>query len=243
MLFDLPGARINHPGQGVAGIELPPRKAGPLPVVIAVHGSGRGAADYWQTPFYSRQRELALEHGCLFAVVSNGPDTWGLGDGLYNLRLLTEYVAANYPVADRFLFWATSAGGVLAHRMAAEYPQRVAAVLGTFPVYDLAREFRVLPSCSKAWGTQDETAFLRRIAGKNPPELAEKLENIPYFIAHGDSDSAVPLEDHSLRLAQRLGENVHLQVIPGGEHGTGDLRYLETMPQRALRAYLELLRS
>jgi pimeloyl-ACP methyl ester carboxylesterase len=101
----------------------------------------------------------------------------------------------------------------------------------------------VLPSCSKAWGTQDETAFLRRIAGKNPPELAEKLENIPYFIAHGDSDSAVPLEDHSLRLAQRLGENVHLQVIPGGEHGTGDLRYLETMPQRALRAYLELLRS
>ena len=39
-----------------------------------------------------------------------------------------------------------------------------------------------------------------------------------------DSDSAVPLEDHSLRLAQRLGESVHLQVIPGGEHGTGDPR-------------------
>ena len=39
-----------------------------------------------------------------------------------------------------------------------------------------------------------------------------------------DRDSAVPLEDHSLRLAQRLGESVHLQVIPGGEHGTGDPR-------------------
>jgi hypothetical protein len=58
-----------------------------------------------------------------------------------------------------------------------------------------------------------------------------------------DSDSVVPLEDHSLRLAQRLGESVHLQVIPGGEHGTGDLRYLETMPPKALCAYLELLSS
>ena len=43
--------------------------------------------------------------------------------------------------------------------------------------------------------------------------------------------------------AQRLGESVHLQVIPGGEHGTGDLHYLETMPPKALRAYLELLSS
>lgn len=241
MYFQLPGARVNHPGQGMARIELPANATGKLPVVIAVHGSGRSAPDYWDTPFYSRQRELALEAGCLFAAVSNGPDTWGLDDGLHNLQLLCAYVAKNYCVHARFLFWATSAGGVLTHRMAQACPERVAAVIGTFPVYDLAREFTVLASCSNAWGTREKAEFLQRISGKNPPEFSEKLQNIPYFISHGDCDQAVPLEDHSLRLAQQLPDNVRLEIIPGGDHGTGDFRYLETLPPIALAEYLKTL--
>lgn len=237
MYFQLPGARVNHPGQGTARIELPENAQGPLPVVIAVHGSGRSAPDYWETPFYSRQRQLVLEAGCLFAAVSNGPDTWGLDDGLYNLQLLCEHVLQNYPVRERFLFWATSAGGVTTHRMAQCCPERVAAVIGTFPVYDLAREFQVLASCGNAWGTRDEEEFLAKISGKNPPEFLEKPQNIPYFISHGDCDQAVPLEDHSLRLAQQLPDNVRLEIIPDGDHGTGDFRYLETMPQIALTTY------
>ena len=241
MYFQLPGARVNHPGQGMARIELPANATGKLPVVIAVHGSGRSAPDYWDTPFYSRQRELALSHGCLFAAVSNAQDTWGLDDGLYNVKLLTDYVAANYPVADRFVYWATSAGGVCTHRLAQICPEKVALVIGTFPVYDLAREFKVLASCGKAWGTQEESEFLQRIAGKNPPQFREKLQNIPYFISHGDCDQAVPLEDHSLRLAQQLPDNVRLEIIPGGDHGTGDFRYLETLPATALKTYLKML--
>lgn len=239
MFFELPGARVNYKGQGTVGIALPQKATEPLPVVIAVHGSGRSAPDYWQTPFYCRQRELALAHGCLFAAISNGPDTWGLDDGLYNLRLLCDYVANHYPTRERFLFWATSAGGVLTHRMAESCPERVAAVIGTFPVYDLQREFSVLESCGNAWHTQEKGEFLQRISGKNPPQFREKLQNIPYFISHGDQDQAVPLEDHSLRFAQQLQDNVHLQILPGGDHGTGDFRYLETMPQIALAEYLK----
>ena len=242
MRFDLPGARVHACGQGVAGIELPEKCQGKLPVVIAVHGSGRGAPDYWQTPFYSRQREIALEHGCLFAVVSNGTDTWGLDDGLYNLQLLLQYLSDHYEIAEKVVLWATSAGGVLAHRLAYACPERIAAVIGTFPVYDLAREFRVLPSCGKAWGAEEEAAFLEKIAGKNPPEFGNHLQGIPFFLSHGDSDEAVPLEDHSQAMARELGSGVHLEVIPGGAHGTQDFRYLETMPQKALAYYREMLK-
>jgi pimeloyl-ACP methyl ester carboxylesterase len=243
MLFTLPGARVNACGQGVAGIELPEKARGKLPVVIAVHGSGRGAPDYWQTPFYSRQRQIALEHGCLFAVVSNGTDTWGLDDGLYNLQRLLQYLSEQYEIREKVVLWATSAGGVLAHRLAFLCPERIAAVIGTFPVYDLAREFLVLPSCGKAWGAEEETAFLEKIAGKNPPEFVQGLKGIPFFLSHGDSDQAVPLEDHSQALARDLGCGVSLEVIPGGEHGTQDLRYLETMPPKALDYYWEMLQE
>ena len=63
--------------------KIPPNAK--LPAVIAVHGSGRGALDYQSTPFYVEQRNIALANGYIFAVISNGADTWGLDEGLYNL--------------------------------------------------------------------------------------------------------------------------------------------------------------
>ena len=238
MVFQLPGARVNYPGQGTAYIVLPKTRRELLPVVIAIHGSGRSALDYRDTPFYIRQQQLAEEYGCLFAAVSNGPDAWGTDDGLHNVERLLDYVQSHYKTAAKVLLWATSAGGVLAHRLAQRRPEQVAAVLGTFPVYDLRTEFLVLKSCRQAWDVASMEELLQKTAGKNPPDLVESTKNTPWFIAHGDADEAVPLAENSERLASERG-GVRLEVIAGGGHSTQDLRYLEKTPHIALRYYVE----
>lgn len=222
-IFELSGAKINYKGQGTCLIALPdgitPKKA-----VIAVHGSGRGAFDYLDEPFYKRQLEISLRNGCLFACVSNVRDTWGTDDGLYNLVLLIDHLKANYNM-DKVILWSTSAGGTLANRLVAEHPELVEMVIGTFPVYDLVSGFLVLDSCKTAWKTTDFDEFKQKIQGKNPADFPDKLTHCKYFIAHGSADSAVPINEHSLRLKQDLGENVMLEIIENGEHETSNFAY------------------
>jgi hypothetical protein len=195
-----------------------------LPVVIAVHGSGRSAMDYKNTPFYAEQKNIALKNGYIFAAVSNSTYTWGLDDGLYNLNLFYEYLLANHPIQEKVALWATSAGGTLANRMVKEHPNKVSFVIGTFPVYDLLSGFN-LNSCKSAWGTSDLNTFKSLIAGKNPAEFPAQLRNHDYYIAHGSADTAVPLAENSQKMATEVGANVHLQVIEGGVHGTSNYEF------------------
>ena len=241
MVFRLPDARVHYPGQGTALITLPQDSQTPMPVVIAIHGAGRSALDYRDTPFYIRQQQIAREQGCLFAAISNGPDAWGTDDGLYNVECLLDYVLTHYKTASKVLLWPTSAGGVLAHRLVKKRPEQIAAVLGTFPVYDLAAEFPLLDACGQAWKVSTQEELLQKISGKNPPDFIEDLQNTPYFIAHGDEDTAVPLAKNSARLAADCGSNVHLQIIPHGQHSCQDMRYLETVPAAAFLFYKQLL--
>lgn len=232
-VFCLPGAKQNHPGQGTVYLAIPENSGQKLPAVLAIHGSHRGALDYRDTPFYARQRDIALSHGYLFACVDNGSDTWGLDDGLYNNQLLLDYLQAHYPIEPAVTLWATSAGGTLACRMAAQQPERICRMIGTFPVYDLEAAFRDLPSCRQAWGTQDPEVFRKKILGRNPAQFPEKLTGIPYFITHGDMDDAVPIRDHSLRLQEEAGQNIQVQVIPGGTHGTSSMAFYGLLTQKA----------
>lgn len=222
-IFELSGAKINYKGQGTCLIAFPdditPKKA-----VIAVHGSGRGALDYLDEPFYKKQLEISLQNGCMFACVSNVRDTWGTDDGLYNLMLLIDYVRDNYNM-DKVILWPTSAGGTLANRTVIEHPELVEFVIGTFPVYDLISGFLVLDSCKTAWKTTDFEEFKQKIQGKNPADFAGKLANCKYYIAHGSADTAVPIKYHSLKLKQDVGKNVMLEIIENGEHETSNFAY------------------
>lgn len=216
MLFQLENAKINYPGQGTVYLVEPASL--PKAVVIAVHGSGRNALDYRDTPFYSRQRDMVLENGCVFAALSNRYDTWGTDDGLYNLNLLTDLLRQRYGV-NKVALWATSAGGVLANRMVRNYPEKVLLVIGTFPVYDLAAEFHLV-TCRWGWHTEDKTEFQRLITGKNPADFPDALKDHPYYITHGTADTAVPIEANAYKMQRDVGSNITLQVIEGGVHST-----------------------
>ncbi len=225
-VFSLPGARVNYEGQGTVYIALPENIRNDLkvPAIVAVHGSGRCATDYRDTPFYMQQRDIALKNGCLFAAVSNYQDTWGLDDGLYNTHLLIDHIIENYNVKPSVGIWATSAGGVLANQMVAEYPDKVAFVIGTFPVFDLLSGF-ALKTCKAAWKTDDLEQFKGLIENKNPAAYPQKLTHHKYYIAHGTADAAVPISENSEKMQSLLGNNVYLEKIENGVHGTADYSY------------------
>ena len=233
-IFELSGAKINYEGQGTCLIALPdgitPKKA-----VIAVHGSGRGALDYLDEPFYKRQLEISLQNGCMFACVSNVRDTWGTDDGLHNLLLLIDHVKSNYNI-NKVILWSTSAGGTLANRTVIEHPELVELVIGTFPVYDLVSEFLVLDSCKTAWKTTDFNEFKQKTKGKNPADFADKLACCKHYIAHGSADTAVPIKDHSLKLKNDVGENVMLEIIENGEHETSNFAYFGKALEKAFES-------
>ena len=200
-------------------------------VVLAVHGSGRGIADYRDTPFYAEQRDISLGYGFAFAALENGPDTYGTDDGVRRLGLAVAELRRMFS-ADRIALWATSAGGVCALRAAAEQRDAVSALIGTFPAADLNSVFPILASCRRAWKAEgiSPSEFAERIRGKNPPDLFGRLRGLPMFLAHGLMDKAVPYGGNSA-LLERIGAKVH--VLPDGVHGTEDFRYYDIAPHAA----------
>lgn len=238
-VFILPGSVSRYPEQGLVYIAMPESYADQtsIPFVVAVHGSKRGALDYRDNAFYRAQRDIALRHGCLFAAVSNSYDTWGLDSGLHNVILLVEYLMEHYPVQKQAILWASSAGGVLANRMVMEYPEKVAFVLGTFPVYDLCSVF-ALDNCKKAWGTKCFLEFRKRIEGRNPADHPDTLRKHHFYITHGSNDTAVPIDANALKMKADLGSHVCLEIIDGGTHGTANFDFYGRAVNTAFQNHL-----
>ena len=228
MYFQLEGARVNYETQGYCSIDLPEKtdstQNGEYPLVIAVHGSNRGAIDYDECPFYAEQKKIALQKGCVFGVISNRLDTWGRDDGLYNLVLFIRYIIENYPVRKKAILWATSAGGTLACRTVSEYPELVELVIGTFPVYDLESTYS-LNTCRVAWRAKDVETFRSAIDGKNPCKFYDRLKNCNFFVTHGTADSAVPYTENALKMKSDLGDKMYLETIEGGVHSTQNFAF------------------
>ncbi|MEX0883183.1 MAG: prolyl oligopeptidase family serine peptidase [Cyclobacteriaceae bacterium] len=197
--------------------------ADPYPVLMAIHGNGRNAFNYFpgheeSVPFYVHQRNLALKNGYLFVVLSNGNDTWGTDIGLKNLLAVYEYIQSNYSVGEKWVLWGTSAGGIQMFRMIMTYPEKIERVIGTFPVYDLEEAYIRRKSANFIWKSREE------FKNTNPANFPEKLTTIPILIFHGREDQAVPYKKHSLRLkteVNALGGSVKLRLVNGG-HSTSN---------------------
>lgn len=232
---------INYSDQGRAYIWLPFSQTENIrvPVVVAAHGSSRGADDYGKTDFYVRQREIANQYGYGFAVISNDKDGWGSDDGTANLINYCKNLSKEWPVSNRIGIWATSAGGVTALRTIASGECNVDFFIGTFPVYDLITEYRILHSCRSAFGDLSTEAFEEYITEKNPPDLTNALitSGCRFYVTHGDADQAVPIQENSFRFIGDLGDAAVLDVIPGGVHCTDDYRFYGKAVEQAFSDY------
>ncbi len=133
-----------------------------MPLLIALHGSGREALSYRDIPFYERQRDLALECGYLFACISNTSHTFGTDIGYENNLKLLEYVQKNYDIYNEFALWASSAGGLMMHRIFREYKERVKLLLGTFPIFN-PNTTNKIPSLLNAFGANNEKELVEKV--------------------------------------------------------------------------------
>lgn len=204
-----------------------PDARGPLPWVLACHGSGRCAHSYRDVPFYARQREIALAAGCAFAACDLGPDAYGTPAGLNKLDKFYARMTAELPVRPRAALWGSSAGGCAMFRFASAYPGRVALLLGTFPVWDL-QSVTHLGSMREAWGNLSGAALAEAVAPYNPAAHAQELPRVPIVLCHGTNDRAVPAAQNSLALARALGEGVRLFLTPD-EHSTDAFGLYDTV--------------
>lgn len=215
---------IVAPGRYVAMPDSAPERD--IPWVMACHGSGREALSYRDVPFYRRQRDIALAEGCVFASCSMGADTYGTERGLSMLEAFYDQVRTCLPVRKKTALWGSSAGGCVMLRFAMAHPERVALLLGTFPVIDPRSVFH-LESMRSAWGNLSDAALLEKIASWNPIEHGACWPDVPIVIAHGRRDRAVPVEKNALALEKLLGERVRL-FITNDEHSTSAFGLYDT---------------
>ena len=176
--------------------------------VMGVHGSGRSALSYQDTPFYACQRDLALESGCAFAAVSMGQKVWARPEGFARLEELHGWMA-NHGYAEKCALMATSAGGTQMFRFAQLHPEKTALLMGIFTVWDLEAQAFYSPSLAKEWGEEGE-ALRAAVESRNPARYAADLPDVPIVICHGLGDVTVPIRDHTLKLASAVPITLHM---------------------------------
>ncbi|XZE21988.1 alpha/beta hydrolase family protein [Pirellulaceae bacterium SH449] len=139
------------------------------------------------------------------------------------MNALYEELTANRSFAKKACLFGRSRGGLWASSWAITHPDKVAGIIGIYPVYDF-RTYPKLAAAAPAYGMTPQE-LEQRIKEFNPIQRAETLAlaKIPVAIIHGDQDTVVPLEPNSLALkqiyeAQGLGDLVQLIVAPGQGH-------------------------
>lgn len=189
--------------------------------VMAIHGSGRDALAYRDVPFYTKQRDIALNQGCNFVALSLGQDVWARPQGLILLDEVYHFMVQK-GFQKGCVLMASSAGGCQMFRFAQVFPERVRALVGFFPVWDV--EKINLPSLQGAWKMEGE-GLKKVLKEHNPARWPEKLPTVPVAICHGLCDQAVPIGDHALHLARHIPIQLHMT---GEGHSTQAFGLYET---------------
>lgn len=116
-----------------------------------------------------------------------------------------------------------SRGGLWVTSWALAHPDRIAGIIGIYPVFDF-RTYPKLDKAAPAYGMAPNE-LASRSAEFNPIERIERLAQarIPFTIIHGDDDKLVPLKENSLELQRRYEaagakDLVRLIIAPGQGH-------------------------
>ncbi len=232
---------FSRPGDKPLLLDLyrPSEPAGPLPVVMWIHGGGWKQGSKDRTP-----AAWLAENG--YAVVSinyrlTDVATWPaqIEDCRAAVRWIRTHAAEFGLDAERIGVWGGSAGGHLAALLGTLDPpaeeavsSRVRAVCDWYGPSDLLTAPANVPGPNRGEQELAESNGAKLLGGivRDLPDLAKQASPLhqvskgdaPFLIMHGDADKTVPL-DQSRRLHEALreaGVESTLEVLHGKRHST-----------------------
>jgi acetyl esterase/lipase len=246
------------PGGGVRqslDLYVPEKAAGPLPLIIWIHGGGWSAG--------SKERCPALPYLTRgYAVASINYRLSGTAKfpaQIEDCKAAVRWLRANakkYNLdADRFGAWGSSAGGHLVALLGTsgeakdlegdgpnrEFSSRVQAVCDFFGPTDLTRMDAQSGPNSRIKHDSPNSPEARLIGGpvqdnKEKAARADPIKYIgksapPFLIVHGDADPLVPLGQSEIlhEALKKAGVESTLHVVKGAGHGFGNDREVARM--------------
>lgn len=183
----------------------------PLPVILFLHGRGeRGTDGILQTEIgLGTALRRHPERYPAVVVFAQTPETWQDDGARIALAELDETLAEFRVNPNRVMLVGMSMGGNGAWYLGYHHPERFAALVVV---------------CGFTHGFRDGL-YPAIVEGENRYRtIAERLKNVPIWMAHGDADTVVPIEE-SRRMAAALeavGANVRYTEYPGCGHGAWD---------------------
>lgn len=163
-----------------------------------------------------------VDAGIAVAGVDIG-EAYGSPKGRETIDALYRELTEKRGFATKPCLFGRSRGGLWASSWAIANPERVAGLIGIYPVFD----FRTFPGLAKAAPAYDLTPaeLETRAAELNPIERVNVLAKarIPAAIIHGDVDKVVPLKENSAEFVRRYREAgaeslVQLIIVEGQGH-------------------------
>jgi pimeloyl-ACP methyl ester carboxylesterase len=133
----------------------------------------------------------------------------------------TQHTVSKHSMAPKITLLARSRGGLMLYNWAAKNPNKIACIVGIYPICDL-RSYPGLKKAAPAYRLT-ELQLQKQLSDYNPIDNLRPLAqaNIPIFHIHGDSDTVVPLEQNSAELARRYqksGGKITLEIVKGRGH-------------------------
>ncbi|MBT3344456.1 MAG: hypothetical protein HN404_15740 [Gemmatimonadetes bacterium] len=165
-----------------------------------------------------------LHEGMAIAGIDVG-ESYGSPAGRASFTAFHQELTEVRGLSSKACLFARSRGGLMLYNWAVEHPDCVASIAGIYPVCSPA-SYPGAETAAPAYGlTTDQ--FIEELPNHDPLERLAPLAaaNVPIFHIHGDSDTVVPLEANSARLARRYDElaaPMTLRVIEGGGHDMWD---------------------
>jgi alpha-beta hydrolase superfamily lysophospholipase len=166
--------------------------------------------------------ERFLEAGIAIAGIDVG-EAYGSPASHQAFNALYDELTQRRGFSTKPCLFGRSRGGLWTSSWAIAHPERVAGMIGIYPVYDF-RTYPKLAKAAPAYSLSPEELD-QRSAELNPIERIETLARaqIPVTIIHGDEDKLVPLKENSAELLRRYEaagakDLVHLIVAKGQGH-------------------------
>ncbi len=197
--------------------------AGPLPVVLFLHGSGeRGRDGRRQTkaglgPYLHRHADRFPA----LVVLPQAPagEEWSGANNRMALAALDATLAEFGADPQRQYLTGMSMGGYGSWNIALDNPQRFAAIVPVCGAVLAPRAVR-------------PTLFVEDVAHEADPyaAIAKRLKHVPIWMFHGALDDVVPPEDDrrlKAAFAQAGADDVRYTEYPDGNHNAWDATYAD----------------